>query len=58
MTRKICTKFFLGFKKKHLFITTCIEKQVVLSLDRLTKKCLNNIDLIYRTISKSFTFDF
>jgi len=25
MTRRICTKFFPGFRRKHLFITTCIE---------------------------------
>jgi len=25
-TRQIYNKFFSGFKRKHLFITTCIEK--------------------------------
>jgi len=27
MTRQICDKFFSGFRRKHFFITTCIEKQ-------------------------------
>jgi len=27
MTRWICTKLFSGFRRKHLFITICIEKQ-------------------------------
>jgi len=26
-TRRICAKFFSGFRRKRLFITTCIEKQ-------------------------------
>jgi len=26
-TRRICANFFSGFRRKHLFITTCIEKQ-------------------------------
>jgi len=25
-TRRVCAKFFSGFRRKHLFITTCIEK--------------------------------
>jgi len=25
-TRRICAKFFLGFRRKHLFIATYIEK--------------------------------
>jgi len=27
MTRRICTNFFSGFRKIHLFITICIKKQ-------------------------------
>jgi len=27
MTKHICANFFSGFKRKHLFIATCIEKQ-------------------------------
>jgi len=26
MTRRICAKYFSGFKRKHLFTTTCYEK--------------------------------
>jgi len=26
-SRWICAKFFSRFRRKHLFITTCIEKQ-------------------------------
>jgi len=26
-TRRIWANFFSGFRRKHLFITTCIEKQ-------------------------------
>jgi len=24
--RRICTNFLSGFRRKHLFVTTCIEK--------------------------------
>jgi len=27
MTKRSCAKFFSGFRKSHLFITPCIEKQ-------------------------------
>jgi len=33
-TRRISAKFFLEFKRKHLFITTCIEKQCTQPLRR------------------------
>jgi len=26
---RICANFFSGFRRKHLFITTCIEKQCI-----------------------------
>jgi len=31
-TRRIYVKFFSGFRRKHLFITTCFEKQCTRSL--------------------------
>jgi len=33
-TRRICANFFSGFRRKHLFITTCIEKQWTRSLSQ------------------------
>jgi len=29
VTRQICAKFFSRFRRKHLFISTCIEKQCI-----------------------------
>jgi len=43
MTRRICAKFFSGFERKHLFITSCIEKHCTRPL-----KCLN-----CRTVSQN-----
>jgi len=31
-TRRSCTNFFSGFRRKHLSITTCIEKHCTGSL--------------------------
>jgi len=28
-TRRICANFFSRFRRKHLFITTCIEKHCI-----------------------------
>jgi len=35
MTRWICTKFFSGFRRKHLFITICIEKHCTWLLNEI-----------------------
>jgi len=32
---KICAKFFSGFRSKHLFITTCIEKHCTRPLSQI-----------------------
>jgi len=34
MTRQITKFFFSGFMRKHLFITTCIEKAMCLAFKR------------------------
>jgi len=32
MTKRICANFFSEFRRKHLFITTCIEENCTGSL--------------------------
>jgi len=34
-TRRICAKFFSKFRRKHFFITTCIEKYCSRPLHRI-----------------------
>jgi len=39
-TKRICAKFFSGSRRKHLFITTCIEKQCTWPLSYQKEKRL------------------
>jgi len=43
-TRQICANFFSRFRKKHLFITTCIEKQCTRPL---THPCWLQLRIIF-----------
>jgi len=39
-TRRICAKFFFSwFRRKHLFITTCIEKQCTPAFNTRSLSC-------------------
>jgi len=50
MIRRICVNFFLRLRRKHLFITTCIEKQCTRPLSiNMPKHSL----LIWKTNGKS-----
>jgi len=44
--RWICAKFFSGFRRKHLFITACIEKQCTRPLNQIVRLTLENFPIV------------
>jgi len=45
-TRRIYAKFFSGFRRKHLFITTCIEKQCTRPLNPVSGKSYTALQMV------------
>jgi len=48
MTRWICAILFSGFRKKHLFITSCIEKQCTPSLSFMLHTLAEKVQIMNR----------